>query len=86
MDLKFNSLTSQEITIDGETKQCLVAIFPILDQPIVQEGKAKKTGKEYKRLHAIEPYYLAGAGFSNLEGEWTITFQASRFSNENKMF
>lgn len=84
--IAFETITSQDVTIDGTTHKCLVAVYPIKETPLVKEGTAKKTGKPYKILHAIEPYYLTGAGLGTLEGEFTITFQASRFHKERVQF
>ncbi len=81
MNLEHNTVKAMEV--DG--KMCLVACFPILSEPQMVSGKSKK-GKEYTIAHAIEPFWLPGAGFEGLEGSYTIQFQASQFVNKKVMF
>ena len=81
----FETVTSQDVTIDGVTHKCLVAVYPILPEILVQDKIAKKTRNPFKLLHAITPFWLPSAGFEGLEGEFTITFQATRMQFPNQV-
>lgn len=80
MKLKHNAIERMEV--DG--KDCMVACFEVLETPSMKHGESKKTKKPYTIASLIEPYYERQVPFRDHEGEWTVSFQVSRFINPEK--